>query len=304
MSNALVGSVSRWALFASLLAAASPAQAQLGRLKKMGADAVKDAAKGKAADKIDPAGTKADNAASASKSGTKPADNALNDDRVALVVASLQPMVVEAEKRQARNRALTAHAAKVAASGACMEALTKSFNPMAAASMSDKTIAEIDRINQQMSGAQSRMNAAYQRNDVRTQLFLKDTVNVLTQRSAILTMGGKCTVDFTPSAIIEAQAASQGGTVTGDDADAGKVEPSSAAKAQLTPTQFGVIRERIALWALLQENPNLKGAGKEGVFTAEEQAVLSAHAADIKKLTPFFKDGSMRWSTWGDLKSW
>jgi hypothetical protein len=71
----------------------------------------------------------------------------------------------------------------------------------------------------------------------------------------------------------------------------------------LTHYQYGVMRERIALWALQQADPTLK-TGKEGVFTAEEQAALEKNAGDIKKLTPFFKDGSMRWSTWGDVTRW
>lgn len=288
-----------------LMVVASPAQAQLGRLKKLGADAVKDAAKDKLAGKKDTA-TVAPATASSSGGGTsaKKVDLALTDDRIALVVASLQPMVAEAQKREELARVTREYRAKTEATNKCMEAATKSFNPMTMGSMSEKTQADLERAGARTEAAQKRLSAAIERQDRRAQLFLQDTVNVLLQRSAYLTMGAKCTIDFTPTAIIEAQIAAQSRTVVSEDMDSDTFDPPAVAKEQLTRYQYAVIRERIALWALQQDNPTLKGVGKEGVFTAEEQAALAANAADIKKLTPYFKSGSMRWSTWGDLKAW
>ena len=45
-------------------------------------------------------------------------------------------------------------------------------------------------------------------------------------------------------------------------------------------------------------------AGKDGVFTDAERGALNARNTDIAKLAPMFKDGTMRWTNWGDITSW
>ncbi|MFN9202637.1 MAG: hypothetical protein ACK6DP_06155 [Gemmatimonas sp.] len=288
---------------------ASPAEAQLGRLRKMGADAVKRATEDKLAAKKDSttaAAAKSTGAASGSTSA-KPADTKLTTDRVALVVASLQPLIAEAQKRRELALVTREFSARTATSTACGDSVVKAFNEKPAVSLSDKTIAELTRLQDQATAVQRRLNAARQRNDQRATLFLQDTVNVLLKRSAVMTMGGKCTIDFTPAPIIAAQAAvyeAREASARGAVSDANDTfEPADVVKEQLTRQQYGLIRERIALWALKQEDPTLKTGG-QGVFTAEEEAALAANAVDIKRLTPYFKGESLRWSSWSDLKDW
>jgi hypothetical protein len=215
-----------------LTAVAAPAQAQLGRLKKMAADAVKDAAKDKLAGQKDSATTATTGKATGGATGSAatPVDLTLSDDRIALVLASLQPMVADAQKRQELARVRKSHAASSAASKACMDSLAKSFNPMTMGSMSDATSAQITRINDQASGAADRLNVAIKRNDKRAWLFLQDTVMVLQQRSAVLTMRGKCTVDFTPPPIIEAQVAQQMRQAESEDTDRDGFAPPAVVK--------------------------------------------------------------------------
>ena len=184
-----------------------------------------------------------------------------------------------------------------------MDALAKSFNPMSALTLPAKTSAELERLSKQSSAVLNRLQAAAERGDTRARIFLQDTVDVLQQRSAMLSMRGTCVIDFTPPPILEAQVVQMTREVVTSNPDAGSYSPPSVVKEQLTPQQYGIIRERIALWALQQADPTLKG-GKEGIFTAEEQAALTAHASEIAKLTPWFKGGWLRWSTWDDLASW
>jgi hypothetical protein len=61
--------------------------------------------------------------------------------------------------------------------------------------------------------------------------------------------------------------------------------------AGMTRSQFGRLRERVAVYAIT--------GGKEDPFTAEERAVLDARAADLAKLAPLFRDGLLEWGQWG-----
>ncbi len=60
----------------------------------------------------------------------------------------------------------------------------------------------------------------------------------------------------------------------------------------MTRTQFGRLRERIALHVLTN--------GKDGTFTTGERAALDARERELQALLPFFRDGLLEWSQWGD----
>lgn len=278
------------------------AHAQFGKLKKMGADAIKDAAKDKiGADKKEPAGA----AATASTSAAKPAKEAgmpkLDADRIQLVLTSLTPQLKAAQIRADAAAATSAYQAKKKASDACIENFSKSANPMAIAASAEKNEAKIAALQTQSEAAQRRFNAAMQSNDIRKQVFLEDTTTVLLQRMALLSYGATCTVDFAPVAMLEAKALERQGR-RGDDA--GQFDPGDATRKAMSRTEYGVLRERIALWTLMQSNPTLKGTGKEGIFSPEEQSALGQFSGDLMKFAPLFKADAMIWRTWSDLRDW
>lgn len=290
-----------------LAATATPAQAQLGKLKKMGADAIKDAAKDKATGKKDSVVAPATAAKGSSASTARKNNFTISEERLTLVLATLEPQVVAAERRMVALNASKAHEAKKKQSEACMQALGKSYNPMAAAAVYEKNEARITATQKLSEAVASRLADAISKDDRRAMAFLQDSSLTLQMRSAVYTMGGACVVDFTPPAIIQAQldeVAAQQAASGSEVGESGVLfDPGAAAKSAMTRWEYGMVRERIALWALLKENPALE-KGKEGVFTPEEEAVLSAHAASLKKMAPLFKSEALRWSTWSDLKSW
>ena len=273
----------------SLLVAPRPASAQLGRLKKMGADAIKDAAK----DKLG-----LDKQAPEAKAAGMPT---LDDNRIALVLASLAPQVKAAQVRADAAAAAAAYDEKVKASAACTERATKDVNPMAIAAASQRNAAQIAALQKQSEAVQQRLNAAMQGNDLRKQAYLQDSATVLTERAALLSIGASCPKDFAPAAVLDARVLDMQGRRSDDG---GRFDPGEATRGALSRTEYGILRERIALWTLMQANPALNGIGKEGVFSAEEQAALAKHSADLAKLAPLFKSNGMVWKTWGDLRDW
>jgi hypothetical protein len=272
----------------------SPAEAQLGRLKKAAQDAVKEKLAG-TKDSAVSANAPA-NATKASSAGAS-TSYALTSEHIELVIASLEPAIAYSQRLQNAKQQQNAYAKEQDAMQRCMEQVKLSYDPMKAMSMSEKTVAEIGRLSELAGAAQTRAMAALERKDQRTYLLILDTASVLYQQSALITMGGKCNVPYVPAAVVDMQVASK------EDAAQSGINPTAAAKAKLTHTQFGRMRERIALWGMLQEDPSMK-VGSEGVFTADEHAALQARASDIKRMTAYFKDSTLRWSTWGDVTTW
>jgi hypothetical protein len=309
----------RFTMFASavgatfvLLSSATPAQAQLGRLKKIGAEAAKKAADEKLTGKKESAAP-ASSSAAESSAGTTASEAAaakattisyaLTEDHVSLVLTALTPRLDAARNRQALVKARREFAVKDSVNKACFEKLSSGgIEPSAMMAASKKNAVAIEKIDGQISGMQKRLNTASGSQDRRAMHYLQDSLNTLQMRSAALKMGSTCSADFRPPVLIEADIAANG--MSGDyDPDQGRFDPAASVKDKLTTTQFGRLRERVALWALLQETPGLK-VGKDGVFTDEERTVLTAHGAEIKALTPYFRDNSMRWKDWGDVKEW
>jgi hypothetical protein len=286
-----------------LLLSSRPAEAQLGKLKKMGADAIKDAAKEKIARDNKPETTAASAApAAATKAVATPT---LTADRIALIVTSLAPQLKDAQRRDAASRAMAEWAPKKKANEECIAALSQNPDPAALLANAQKNEARLSAVQTQSEAATARLNNASAAGDIRAQTFLQDTVNVLLLRSALLSTGGKCTAEFTPTAILDYQVADREryGKAGGGERAEG-FDPGAAVRGRMSQYEYGLLRERIALWALLQDNPALRGVGKEGVFTADETAALTAHAADIKKMSPLFKSDALIWKTWNDVKSW
>ncbi|WP_158514883.1 hypothetical protein [Gemmatimonas phototrophica] len=292
-------------LAGTMVLCTTPAQAQFGKLKKIGADAIKDAAKDKLSTDKKPASTST--AGTAAPTARKEAATPVfTEDKVALLVISLAPQIKDAQLRDDAARANAAWVPKKKASDACIENASKTMNPMMIATNAQKNEARINAIQKQIESINKRMNAATQLKDVRSQLFLQDSSVTLTMRMAVLTYGISCQMDFTPAPILEYQAVERERMMreaSGNESAEG-FDPGSAVTGVMSNYEYGLLRERMALWALMQDNPALKDVGKAGTFTPEETAALTAHAADIKKMLPLFKSDALTWKTWSDLKSW
>ena len=298
-----IGAPTAWRVLAlvaavSLLAAPRAASAQLGKLKKLGADAIKDAAKDKLGmDKKAPATDAATSAGGAKAAGIP----TLDDNRIALVLASLAPQVKAAQMRADAAAATAAYEARQKASAECFERASKNVNPMTLGELSRRNAAQIEALQKQSNAVQQRLNAAMQANDLRKQAYLDDSATVLTERMTLLTIGAPCTKEFAPPVVVEARVRSLQGS---SNDDRRKLDPGEATRGALSRTEYGILRERIALWTLMQANAALEDTGKEGVFSAEEQAALARHSTDLAKLAPLFKSNAMLWKTWSDLRDW
>ena len=294
-----------------LLSIATPAHAQLGKLKKIGAEAAKKAADEKLTGKKESTatpgtGTSSDAASATSgQAAAKPTtvSYALSDEHVTLVLNALTPRLEAARTRQALTQARREFAIRDSTNKACFQKITAGgVDPMAMMAATQRNAGPIEKLDKQAASLSTRLSAASNAQDRRAMHYLQDSLNTVQMRSTALRMGSSCTSDFRPALLIEADIAANG--QSGDvGSERGQFDPSGEVKSTLTTAQFGRLRERLALWALLQDNPGLK-VGKDGVFTEDEQSVLTAHAAEIKRLAPYFRDDSMRWKDWNDVKSW
>lgn len=290
---------------AAVTATATPAHAQLGKLKKLGAEALEKATKEKTAGKTPE--TAKSGSADAAPSTAKKANYTITTERLELVLASLEPLVTDAERMAAASRAEADYSAKRKAADACLERAQQMFNPMSMMTENPQRTAKLDAISKQMDGVNKRSEAAMKRDDFRASIALRDTAMALAMSQAIITMGANCTYPYLPVAMIDAQAAAQQKasaartSESSDGGEGGTFEPTPAAKEAMTPQEFGMVRERAALWALSQTNPTLASGAK---FTPDEEAALGGKAAQLKKLGPLFASNSLRWSTWGDLRNW
>ena len=101
---------SRAVLLLTLLAAsASPAAAQLGKLKKMGADAVKEAAAGKKPEAKDPTAARV--------------DYTITEERLSSIITVLTPFAVSAQREADARAASAAYEAKYKAANECITCL-------------------------------------------------------------------------------------------------------------------------------------------------------------------------------------
>lgn len=297
----------RWTVVtcALALAFAAPAEAQLGgRLKKLGKDAVKEAAKGAtkgtSADSAKGAGA-ATAAAGSSAAGSASADYAITGDRVQLVLAAIAPATEQARIAARAKEESAAYQAAMSKFERCLDGVMSS-----GATPSPAAAQQVGKVNAANDALQTRYNAAVSANDLRKQAYLHDSTQVGQQLMLVTLYGakGKCgTPPYQPSSMIEMEIISQGSTVAADGLpNLVVVDP---AKSAFTRYQFGMIRERIALYAMLKAGLIPTSAlGKEGVFTDAELAALDAKSAELVKLAPLFKAGTLRWTNISDLSGW
>ncbi len=277
------------------------AHAQLGKLKKLGADAIKDKAKEKIAGKETPEATKDANKDASKSEGTAKESSAITVAQLDQMLAALVPMAAEAEKATQLRKVATEHARKDSIANKCLEAGQQAL--MASRTPPKVTPAQQARAKQfEKDGDRLGEVAikAFEKDDKRAGAFAQDSMGTAQRQSAALVLGLKCTFEYTPPALMETRVATFG--MSGDLPVPASDVPASA-RTSFSRVQFATLRERIALFAISSQDPTAK-LGKEGVFTDEERAALTARSADIQKLLPYFKNGTLRWKTYNDLSGW
>ncbi|MES2524529.1 MAG: hypothetical protein V4617_17655 [Gemmatimonadota bacterium] len=289
------------AVIGALVLTPADAQAQLGKLKKLGGDLVKEA--GRDAAGLPPKPADAGTSGSASSSAPKAkVDYTVTPERLDAVIVALTPLVADAKREAAAQAVEKSFRAQREAWEKCVTLAGKN-----ATTMSEAYLNNDGKETAKSAEAMNRLGKAMQTGDKRKVAYLQDTVGVYTMEMTAMMVGAKCgKAMYTPAAMIEAQLAR-------DSEPAGEVDESGrvrrdivvpeAARKGLTKQQFGLLRERIAIYAIAL----LNGDGSESSpssFTDGERAALKARAGELKEMAPFFRDGHMRWATWGDVKSW
>lgn len=273
------------------IALATPASAQLGKLKKIASDAAKDAATGK----------KPDPAASAGLPGAK-IDYAVTDERLTAIMSVLAPMADEARRESEARKVRAGYEAKSKAFTECLNKSAQGATPDAMAMGSAKG----EALTAKMSTYIDRATKAQQAKRWREYVANTDSSLVTQMAISMLMMpSAKCGVmPNMPPAMIEASARHMEQSSSGvsqNSLGSDELVVPAEKRAGMTSGQFGRIRETIAIWLLIQSGDLPANTHK---FTDAEQAVLSAKSTELKMYAPLFKDGVMRWATWGDIKSW
>jgi hypothetical protein len=280
---------------------ARPADAQLGKLVK--------AAKDKAADKVKEAvaGTPAETAPA--KKAAIPEDRTITAERLSAVLTALEPLVARAERRTAFLRLRRDFTVRDSVAQACigraMEAVAA--NPMAMASR-ERTPAQ-ERSEKEIASQMDRQSKVLEEpglteRDPLRHAFVADSFRVAQSRLVVVTYGLSCDVPYQPAELIAQEVAERQRART-DKAEA-KLNVAENARGGMSSTLFAAIRERAALYALLQagDTKAAQGSGSMSTFTDAERAVLAAREADLKRLAPYFRNGTLHWATGEDLSTW
>ncbi|MGV3711212.1 MAG: hypothetical protein ACO1Q7_20500 [Gemmatimonas sp.] len=277
---------------ALVLSAALPAaaSAQLGKLRKAAADAGKEAA-----------GVKKETPATAASGSNA---NVITTERLAAVVSVMEANMDRMAKEAAAKAAKNDYDTKRKAYDTCIEGQVKALAntpPSMAAMQNAGNMA--DRTN----GLTQRMTSAQQNKKWTQYVATSDTLQIAAMQQTLTLYGvqSKCGAPvYMPPVLVADAAAKMDRQTSGGDSDGDQIVVPAAQRAGMTTYQFGMVRERAALWALQQTNNAPVGNSKHGVFTAEEQAVLEAQGAKLKKWAPIFKESPSTWVTWGDIKNW
>lgn len=278
-------------LSAAALLSPVTASAQLGRLKKAAADAAKEKA-----------GVKTE--APTSSSSSNSANFVITADRLSAVIAVMETGMAKAEKEAAARAVETDYKAKKKTYDACVETQLQAVTGKPPAMDGIQKSAALSTRSADLG---QKMVKAQQSGDYRGYIAMSDTVANLSVRSALVMYGAdaKCGAPvYMPPALVIASADKMAQPNGNANANSGGVVVAPEQRAGMTTQQFGMVRERMALWVLQQTNNAPVGNNKYGVFTSDEQAVLDAQGAKIKKWAPVFKDQPNTWAGWGDLKSW
>lgn len=271
--------------------APSAAEAQFGKLRDLGAKAAKEAAARKASEATGIESTSGSGSGSGSSASARVTYD-ITAERLDAVLAALTPLVEEARMRAAARQQVDAFNARRTAYEECAAASAKR-----AMTITPEGVERSATFTAKMAPMLERYSTISQDPArKREMLMLQDSMTVLSVQGQVALVGGKCGAPVHRTlAIVEAELAEE--QTTND----GQLLVPTAQRAGMTTSQFGRIRERIALWALIQEG---HAKPTEGRFTDTESQALQVKASELRTLAPFFRDGSVSWTHWGDLKGW
>ncbi len=280
---------------------ARPADAQLGRLVK--------AAKDKAADKAKEAvaGTPAETAPA--KKAAIPEDRTITAERLSAVLTALEPLVARAERQTALLRMRRDFTVRDSIAQACIGSAMQAIaaDPMAMASR-ERTPAQ-ERSEKQIAAQMERQSNALgepgltERDPLRF-AFVADSFRLAQSRLTVVSYGLSRDVPYQPAELITQEVAERQRPRT-EKVEA-TLNVAENARGGMSSTLFAAIRERAAPYALLQagDTKAAQGSGSMGTFTDAERAVLAAREADLKRLAPYFRNGTLHWATGEDLSTW
>ncbi len=278
------------ALLVGTMLAPASAPAQLGKLKKAA-----DAAKEKTNVKHDAPATP----------GSTSTNFVITADRLAAVMVAMDAAMERAATESAAKAVTADYNAKKKAYEACAEAQLKTVMGQAPSMAAMQKVAMEA---QRTADLSKRMLAAQKANRYREVTALTDTMALGSSRSTLVMFGleTKCGAPaYMPAALLDESAAKMAGMNNGQSQNSrNEIIIPPAQRAGMSTQQFGMIRERAALWALQQTNNAPADNNKYSVFTTDENAVLAAQSAKLKKWAPIFKESPATWSNWGDIKSW
>ena len=259
---------------ATLTAAPGAARAQLiGRMKKAAQDRV--------AERIGAPGSKPDTPAGAHASSRLE----ITPERVDAFVVAMRPLVTDAERRHAERAARAAYDEKRKRWEECGERvgrrLTAAQRQQAAMPSMETQLKMAELATLATPVMEAYLQAAAAGRHERASV-LEDSLAVLDFRSKVLTFPPLAECGPPPKRpAIAADAAGETGGAT------------IAQPAGMSATQFGLLRERIAVYLLTR--------GTENPFTPAERSALDARMTELQTLTAFFRDGTLAWSSWSDL---
>ncbi len=260
--------------------ASTPGHAQLGKLKKIGADAAKDAAMGKKPEDPTAARVTYD----------------ITAERLSAIVTALTPALAAAQ-RDADAKAVTAgYDARYKAANECFSKLTTGTPDL-----SGMQTEKYEAMSTKLTSIGTRLSAATSAKRHREMIALQDTAIVLQVTMAAAMFKNTCpAMPYKPAAMIDAAVAQMEQAASGASSSS-EIVVSPDARAGMTHGQWGRVRERVAVWLLIQSGDLPKTAEK---FTDAEQSVMSARSAELKKFAPLFQSHTMQWVNWGDVKAW
>ena len=276
------------AFSAATLMSPHTASAQLGRLKKAAADAAKEAA-----------GVKPKN-----ESGTE--NFPITVERLDAVLATLEPAMLEAQRVMALKAATAVYDNTRKANEKCVNdatlALTAGGKAMVPSPAKMQQVAANGQVTVKM---MQRLQPAIQAKRYREAAALQDSLALAgaSTASMMFDLEPKCgKLPYKPAVMLDDEAINMARQGSGSTTNLVVVPPAN--RAGMTMQQFGMVRERAALWALQQTGNAPVGNNKYSVFTTAEQSVLEARGDRLKKMAPFLKDQPARWTSWGELQTW
>ena len=294
-------------LAAAAVALAVPGQADaqlMGRLKKAAAGAVADKAADAAARRVlgDSAAAAAESPAAdapsrgaSARSSSASASRApevleITSARIDTFIVAMRPIVQAARDREAfavrQRKAKEWEECQARVMQSSAEAMARGT---ASAGPSEAAQKQIDALLDQSMALSEKMIAAQQAQDYAKQQFWADSMMVLNEKAMSLQYprvtaecGAKVAAPKEPT-----------GEVGEDGRVISNAAPDQAATSGWTPTQFGRLRERLAIYLVAPD--------KASDLKPEERAAIDARRADLKPYADAFAAGTMEWKGWGDV---